>query len=135
MIIINKYWCVYFAVDKSENHKAMKQILSLLVVSMLALSLMAANEDSKKESVDATSTTVNIIKGKVVDKITGEALAGVSVKLNDNTTVYTDFEGNFTLNITQSRAKICLSLISYASTEVEINRNSKEVKVELNAVE
>jgi hypothetical protein len=113
----------------------MKKILSILIVSMLAMNVIAANEDAKKESTETSTTMVNTIKGKVVDKSTGEALAGVSVKLDENTIVYTDFDGNFTINLTQPKAKICVSLISYATTEVEVKKSSNQVKIELNAVE
>lgn len=99
------------------------------------MSVMAANEDTKKESAETTTTMVSTIKGKVVDKSTGEALAGVSVKLDENTVVYTDFDGNFTINLTQPKAKICVSLISYATTEVEVKKSSNVVKIELNSVE
>jgi len=113
----------------------MKKILSVLIVSMLALNLIAANEDAKKESAEATSNMVSTISGKVVDKTTGEALAGVAVKLDENKVVYTEFEGNFTINLTQPKAKLCVSLISYAPAEVEVKKSSKEVKIELNTVE
>jgi hypothetical protein len=113
----------------------MKKILSILIVSMLAMNAMAANEDAKKESAETSTTMVSTIKGKVVDKSTGEALAGVSVKLDENTVVYTDFEGNFSINLTQPKAKICVSLISYATTEVEVKKSSNQVKIELSSVE
>jgi len=113
----------------------MKKILSILIVSMLAVNVMATNEDVKKESAEATSNMVSSINGKVVDKTTGEALAGVAIKLDEKTVVYTDFEGNFTINLTQPKAKLCVSLISYAPTEVEVKKSSKEVKIELNTVE
>lgn len=99
------------------------------------MNAMAAKEDAKKESAETSTTMVSTIKGKVVDKSTGEALAGVSVKLDENTVVYTDFEGNFSINLTQPKAKICVSLISYATTEVEVKKSSNQVKIELSSVE
>lgn len=121
---------------KTENYMVMKKILSILMVSIVALNVIAANEDDKKESTKTvTSSMVSTIKGKVVDKLTGESLAGVTVKVDESTVVYTDFEGNFTINLNQPKAKICVSLISYAPAEVEVNRNSKELKIELNTVE
>lgn len=114
----------------------MKKILSIVLVSMFAAtSVLAANEDAKKETSTAEATMVRTISGKVVDKTTGEALAGASVKLDDNTVVYTDFEGNFAIKLTQPKAKVSVSLISYSTTDVEINKNSKEVKIELVTVE
>lgn len=114
----------------------MKRILSILILSILTVNVIAVNEDVKKESASATpSVAVSSVKGKVVDKSTGEALAGVLVKVNENTIVYTDFDGNFTFNIAQPKAKICVSLISYATTEVELEKNSNEIKIELQSVE
>ncbi len=115
----------------------MKKILSLAIISLLALSANAKTEDVKKESSaePAVSSMVQTIQGKVVDKSTGEALAGVSVKVDDNTVVYTDFEGNFTIKLSQPKAKLSVSLISYSPAEVEISKKAKEVKIELKTIE
>lgn len=114
----------------------MKKIFSLAIISLLAVSAIAKTEDVKKESsAEPAVSMVQTIQGKVVDKSTGEALAGVSVKVDDSTVVYTDFEGNFTIKLSQPKAKLSVSLISYSPTEVEVSKKAKEVKIELNTIE
>lgn len=137
MVIIRQYSHTYFAVVKPENLVKMKKIFSLAIISLLAINAMAKTEDVKKENSagPAVSSMVQTIQGKVVDKSTGEALAGVSVKVDDSTVVYTDFEGNFTIKLSQAKAKLSVSLISYSPAEVEVGKKVKEVKIELNAIE
>ena len=91
------------------------KILSLIAAVLFSVTVsFAANEKAP-----APKTTT--ISGQVVDHITGEALAGVKVKL-DNQTVYTDFDGNFEIaNVVLGTHKISSSLISYNETTVEIN--------------
>ena len=65
----------------------MKKLVSVLFVLMLSVSLFA--------NIDGDVKTTKIT-GKVIDKITGEALVGVCVKIeNTELSVYTDFDGNF----------------------------------------
>ena len=105
------------------------KILSLIAAILFSITVsFAANE-----KVPAPKTTT--ISGQVVDHITGEALAGVKVKLNDlNQTVYTDFDGNFEIsNVVPGTYKISSSLISYNETTVEINckENADDVTIKL----
>ncbi|MBN2349864.1 MAG: carboxypeptidase-like regulatory domain-containing protein [Bacteroidales bacterium] len=68
----------------------------ILIVSLAAISglgLFAGNIESKVEN-ERTATTS--LSGQVVDKISGEYLAGVAIKLEGTEKVtYTDFDGNF----------------------------------------
>lgn len=113
----------------------MKTIISILTVSLLTINAMAGIDDTKKGNAESSSHAFMVVKGKVVDKSTGEALAGVSVKLDDRTVAYTDFDGNFTVELTQPSAKISASLISYATAELEIKNQNKSITIELNSVE
>ncbi len=72
-------------------------------------------------------TSVNIfsqtgtIRGKILDKETGEALIGVNVVTKDtyNGTI-TDFEGNFTLpNVESGKIDLQISYVSYATKTIE----------------
>jgi len=84
----------------------------------------------------AISQTPTVIKGKVVELTTGEALIGVTViEINDlnrtlNGTV-TDINGNFALRLTSPDTKIKISYIGYMSQEFTISGQTfLEVKME-----
>ena len=72
------------------------------------------------------------ISGKVIDKNTGEALAGVKIHfLSSNKFVYTDFDGKFTIeSILTKKTKLSALLISYEKNSTEIN-NSEQIIFEL----
>lgn len=105
------------------------KILSLIAAVLFSITVSyAANEKAP-----APKTTT--ISGQVVDHITGEALAGVKVLVNDlNQTVYTDFDGNFEIsNVVPGTYKINTSLISYNESTVEITckEDTEDVTIKL----
>lgn len=114
----------------------MKTISKILIALLVAISINAQANNGNDVKADAntntSSQTINIT-GQVVDMITGEALVGVAVKVNDET-IYTDFDGNFQTTITNQKAlHIVANLISYNTQELVIEPNSsKGIKVELN---
>jgi len=62
------------------------------------------------------------IKGKVVDKTSGETLIGVSVKVKGSGIgTVTDVNGNFTLGNISDDATLLISYIGYESSEVPVN--------------
>jgi len=65
------------------------------------------------------SNSNNIITGKILDKNTREELAGVRI-ISDCDTVYTDFDGNFTIKHLSDTIKLQFNLISYDSDNLEI---------------
>lgn len=87
----------------------MKKVLFII----LAVATMQLTYASKKNI--ETSSQATTITGKITDKNTGEALAGVEVHLLDTKlTVYTDFEGNFEFKDVQPGAHaIKAEYISY----------------------
>ena len=70
-----------------------------------------------------------VLKGKVIEEITGEALIGVTViEVNElnrtlNGTV-TDLNGNFALKLSSPTAKVKISYIGFKTVEHEISGNS-----------
>lgn len=116
----------------------MKTISKILVIALVALSVnVNANVkgDDKNTSNNSTSAAALTINGQVVDKETGEALVGVAVKI-DNTTTYTDFEGNFSATVIGTKSvSINANLISYNPQEVKVDLNcANSVKLELKPV-
>ena len=70
------------------------------------------------DNKDATNT--KLVSGKVVDKISGEEIAGAEIKIADKI-VYTDLNGNFTASINVVKTEVVVSFISYNDTKVNID--------------
>jgi hypothetical protein len=110
-----------------------KAVLILTVIFALGINGFAIKDD--KKTVQTTS-----VKGKVIDQISGEVLAGVMVKIEGtNMTAYTDFDGNFVFeDVAPGNYNIQTSYISYqTNTLKEVNINSLEnncLKVEMRTV-
>ncbi|PCJ26778.1 MAG: hypothetical protein COA97_05130 [Flavobacteriales bacterium] len=98
----------------------------ILIIALLSLTLVFAgnnNEDKPKSF---------LISGKVVDNT--ESLTGVKVVLDGKkVVVYTDFEGNFTIeNILAGEHTISFSLITYNNKEITFDpTNDNNLKIEL----
>ncbi len=106
----------------------MKTINLIAVIIFTSLTIFAAND-----KVPASPVANATIKGIVIDKITGEALAGVKIDLvNSNNAVYTDLDGNFEFtDVKTGTHNIKTNLISYKSSVIEINCNSKTNDIEI----
>ena len=110
----------------------MKKLVSVLFVLMLSVALFA-NFDG-----DVKTTKIT---GKVIDKVTGEALAGVCVKIeNTDQTVYTDFDGNFEIKgLKPGKYSFTTNYVSYtksyhANIDVDINK-SNAITVKLSSID
>jgi len=109
----------------------MKKITLLFSLMVLFANFIIAenNKDSKETT---TSTQSASIKGKIIDKSTGEPLTGALVKIeNTNLEVYTDFDGNFSFqNITPGVFNLKVSLVSYKENLLkDINLSSNYASV------
>ncbi len=117
----------------------MKTISKILVIALVAVTVnVNANVKGDDKSTSNNSTTVATltIRGQVVDKETGEALAGVALKI-DNATIYSDFEGNFSTTVLGCKTvSINANLISYNPQELKVDATTCNgtIKVELNPV-
>lgn len=101
------------------------QITILIFLVCFAFSAKAGNEGNKKLKTFS-------VTGKVIDS-SGE-LTGVKVILNnEELTVYTDFEGNFTINnVKEGTNQVTFSMISYGSKIITVNpteTNNLQVKL------
>lgn len=92
-----------------ETIKHMKTMLLLLTFSLLVAQLIASNRTQE-------------IRGKIIDKATGEPLAGVNISLNESKNpigTITDENGEFRLwNVPTSSQSLQLSLPGYQTTVV-----------------
>lgn len=94
----------------------MKKLAYLLVLglTMLGLVIISAHASDLVEKSKINSTT-SVISGTITDKLTGEPLAGVEVKLLDtDVKMYTDFNGTFEIKDVKPGAHaIMVNYISY----------------------
>lgn len=100
--------------------KTITLIFTLLVVT----TILANNNGEKPKSFSIT--------GRVIDNV--ESLTGVKVMLdNQEMIVYTDFEGNFTINnVVEGEHTLSFSLITYNNKVITFNPTSgNKVEVEL----
>jgi hypothetical protein len=98
----------------------MKKLIPLLLVIFIGTSLIAGTEPvlaSKK-----------IVSGKVIDKTSGEEIAGAEVLIG-NKTIYTDLNGNFSASIDLIKTKATVKYISYNETNVTIDPLSYQTLV------
>ncbi len=112
----------------------MKRFTLLLVISCLTLIVMA-----KEGPKPATGEKDQVceLKGQVVDKINGEVLAGVAVKLTGSDKVtYTDFDGEFSFEgLTPGTYTLETALVSYKEEQVAVHTStSSDNTVEISLV-
>lgn len=107
---------------------------SLFLASIVFLVFASSSFAGDKEKELSSAASVKI-SGKVTDIKTGEALAGVMVKIEDmNLTSYSDLEGNFEIQgLMPGKYNLTTSLISYepVKLDVEANSSSDKLKVSL----
>jgi len=111
--------------------------LTVLSILIFAVAITFANSGTESEA--AKVTTPQKIEGKILDKVTNEALAGVAVQLaGSSEKYYTDFEGNFVINGVQPGVyDIDILYVSYEGITLEnitTNDASVKLKVELESV-
>lgn len=103
----------------------MKKIIFSILLFVASVSLFAG-QTSTNESQNTQVSVSNSISGKVVDKDTKEALAGVAVMANGQK-VYTDLDGNFTIsNLCGSNCELSINMISYEPQTVSVNLSQNQ---------
>lgn len=115
----------------------MKKITTILLALTLVLSFSSVMaKDNPKEKPEAPTTSLT---GKILDAQTGEALVGVSVKIEgSDIEAYTDFDGNFQFDgILPGEYTISATMISYkkesSKLDVKLN-NENDLKLNLSNV-
>lgn len=80
------------------------------------------------------TASAGMLKGKVIDQKTKEALIGVSVtvKGNPNLGTITDVDGNFSLNLQTDRATLQLTYVGYESKEIHLAENARPMEIGMN---
>lgn len=111
--------------------KISKIIVSHILIFLLLTGFANAKNNSKSSLLMSGKNTSGFnkkkaapitVKGKVIDKVTGETLIGVSVKVkNSSVGTVTDTNGNFTLSSIPDNSTLVVSYIGYESTEVAVD--------------
>ncbi|MBM3420535.1 MAG: carboxypeptidase-like regulatory domain-containing protein [Bacteroidetes bacterium] len=112
-------------------------ITASFVLFMIVPSLFATDTGKKDKNKNIESKGMVALSGTVVDKETGEALAGVQVKVEESgVTVYSDFDGNFNISVMPGSYTVTTTMISYESTSMKVAAESKseDLKVSLNSL-
>lgn len=92
----------------------MKRSILILVVSLITNLVVAGNGIDNKEAANT-----KLISGKVIDKVSGEEIAGAEIKIADKI-VYSDLNGNFSASINIAKTEAIVSFVSYNDTKVNI---------------
>ena len=103
--------------------------MRLIILAIALVSFTTSFANNNEEVLKSFS-----ISGKVVDNT--ESLTGVKIVLDGKeVTVYTDFDGNFTIeNVLAGEHTISLSLITYANKVITFNPSTdKTLEIALDA--
>jgi protocatechuate 3,4-dioxygenase beta subunit len=114
----------------------MKKI-TLLLAAFLIASVTSFASNNNNTNAEAESVRTVSLSGKVLDMVTGEALAGVKVMVEETDDVsYTDFDGKFTFEgLIPGTYQLSTSLISYKSSDKKLELdNQEEIEVKLEQI-
>jgi hypothetical protein len=115
----------------------MRRITFIFAMLLLAVITINAANDSKKPK---ENTSKSMISGIVTDKVTGEPLTGVEVKIvGSDIKQYTDFEGKFVIkDVPAGSHAIMVNLISYNGLVENVSTetgNAANLLIKMNSVE
>ncbi|MFW6226497.1 MAG: carboxypeptidase-like regulatory domain-containing protein [Bacteroidota bacterium] len=100
----------------------MKRFIIITAAILISLSsgLMAGNDGDGNSSAKANNSSASI-NGIVLDKASGENLAGVTIKVEGtDMVIYSDLEGNFVIpDLKPGTYNLVISYISYNKSFVE----------------
>ena len=109
----------------------MKSRLAILIFFIVIKSALLATENSGNPIKENNKTAAHLVTGKVIDKISGEEIAGAEIKIGEKT-ILTDLNGNFVTSIPAVKTTLLASFISYSTTEVSVEPYSTaEVLIQL----
>ena len=92
----------------------MKQYFLTLILFFSAMIAFAGNITDNEKS------ETRLISGKVIDKVSGEEIAGAEIKLGDKI-IYTDLNGNFSANINTNKPELVVKYISYNDAKIIVD--------------
>lgn len=108
----------------------MKKIAIIaLILSLTTLTFAGENEILSENHTKTELVKSCCIKGQVIDKDTGESLAGVVISTGD-VKVYSDFDGNFIIdNLTLGSHTLKCNMISYKEKTFSVESESANITI------
>lgn len=98
---------------------------TLLILFSIKIVLSTKEVDSRVTASSSQQSSQHVVKGKVVDA-NGEPIIGATiVEVGTTNGTVTDFDGNFTLNVSGTNAKLDISYIGYK--KVVLSATSKSL--------
>lgn len=96
-------------------------IFSVLVTLFLMAGFQNFAKGDGEEGNNPSANTATMIKGRILDQVSGESLAGVTVKVEGtDMKTYSDLDGNFSFkDLEPGTYSIVVSYISYKKSLVE----------------
>ena len=95
----------------------------------------AANEDCIDSGVIKfviSDNGINVVEGIVIDEVSGNPMAGVSVQVKGTALgTVTDIGGKFILNLNSNKDVLVISFVGYTTREISVNRSSKNSTIRL----
>jgi TonB-linked SusC/RagA family outer membrane protein len=92
----------------------LKIAVFIIIISISSVSTIPAYSQLKKADPQQT-----VVTGKVIDKLTGEAMTGVNILVKGSTTgAITDQSGKYSIPVSDRNAVLVISFIGYISTEI-----------------
>lgn len=93
----------------------MKKSFLIFLMILVAGFVSAGNINDNREK-----NSTKLISGKIIDKKSGEEIAGAQIRINDKI-IYSDLNGNFCANINTSKTEAMVSFVSYSDTKINID--------------
>ncbi|MGZ4034526.1 MAG: hypothetical protein ACXVPU_11245 [Bacteroidia bacterium] len=91
-----------------------KNILMIMLIFISGFTFAGDINNSKEKE------STKLVSGKVIDKKSGEEIAGAEIKINDKI-IYSDLNGNFSALIPTTKTEASITFISYNDTKINID--------------
>jgi len=112
--------------------EAKKLTLLLLSIALFQLSVNSNPLPLEKTPSKNHFRVAFTVSGKVVDKATGNGIAGVTVKVKGETTATaTGGDGAFSINVKGNSAVLVFSSVGYQTVERSVDANTGSITIEL----
>jgi hypothetical protein len=110
----------------------MKTLFTTLFLALVISVSASTNNDNKSEEKHSASVASVSISGKIIDSVSKESLAGVKVVIgNTGVVAYTDFDGNFSVEVPENCTKdeVVVSYISYEEAVVSLKEKNSIIEI------
>jgi endonuclease I len=102
----------------------MRALFLFLIILFSTNSIQAGNSPVNSTATPTSSAASKLITGKVIDKISGEEIAGAEIQIGEKK-IYSDLEGNFSAIVSTDastyKIEAAINYISYNEACVQID--------------